>query len=110
MVEAQEFVSFFWDNVVKIIPETIRYSQNTEQFFRIALEVFRQLDENSQKQLQLASYMQRWGTLLLECQHNEVCLPDLCSTHADACSSSDVNMWTGQCLALQASCIGAFSS
>ena len=55
-----------------MVPKTVQLPQNTEQFFSIALETFRHVDEDYQEQLPLASYVQIWSKLLLEHQHQEV--------------------------------------
>lgn len=68
------FVAFFWETLVTMIPHTVHYSDNTQQFFAIALDVFRSIDETRQESLPLASYLQRWSSLLLEHKHEEVCL------------------------------------
>ncbi|MCJ1379414.1 hypothetical protein MMC17_002515 [Xylographa soralifera] len=69
--DAQEFISFFWTHMVTMIPETVNCSRYTEQFFNIALEVFRHADELCQEQMPLASYLQTWSGLLLGHKHHE---------------------------------------
>ncbi|MCJ1398303.1 hypothetical protein MMC11_001500 [Xylographa trunciseda] len=69
--DAQDFISFFWSHMVTMIPETVNCSQSTEQFFNIALEVFRHADELRLEQMPLASYLQTWSELLLEHRHDE---------------------------------------
>ena len=58
--------------MVTMIPDTVNCSQYTEQFFNIALEVFRHADEFCQEQMPLASYLQTWSGLLLDHKHDEV--------------------------------------
>lgn len=70
--KAHEFVSFFWEAFVAMIPGTVHFPQYTEQFFDVALEVFRCADEKLQAQMPLALYLQSWTTLLLEHNHDEV--------------------------------------
>ena len=55
-----------------MIPQTVQHLHETEQFFEIAVEVFRSLDEEYQEELPLATYLQDWSDLLLSYQHDEV--------------------------------------
>ena len=66
-----------------MIPETVNHSRYTEQFFSIALEVFRHADEVCQEQMPLASYLQTWSVLLLEHRHDEVCFNNRSSNATD---------------------------
>ena len=93
--DAQEFVSFFWTHMVTMIPETVNCSRYTEQFFNIALEVFRYADEFCQEQMPLASYLQTWSVLLLGHKHDEVRLHNRCSDATNAFSLLVVTVLTG---------------
>ena len=55
-----------------MIPQTVQHLHGTEQFFEIAVEVFRSLGEEYQEELPLAAYLQDWSDLLLSYQHDEV--------------------------------------
>ena len=57
-----------------LIPVAAQLDTETEEFFSIALEVFRCVDEEAQEQLPLASYVKDWSKLLLDHRHDEVCL------------------------------------
>lgn len=57
-----------------LIPEAAQLDNHTEEFFGIALEVFRCVDEEAQEQLPLVSYVQDWSKLLLDHRHDEVYL------------------------------------
>jgi len=72
-IDTHKFVSFFWESFVSLIPEAAELNKETEEFFSIALEVFRCVDEEAQEQLPLASYVQGWSKLLLDHRHDEVC-------------------------------------
>lgn len=67
-----------------MIPRTFQHSQNAEQFFNIALEIFRSMDEDMRDVLPLATYIKDWSNLLLMREHNEVGWEmgyDACSTN-----------------------------
>ncbi|MCJ1245998.1 hypothetical protein MMC30_003202 [Trapelia coarctata] len=70
-IDTHEFVSFFWESFLSLIPEATGLHKETEEFFSIALEVFRCVDEEAQEQLPLASYVQGWSKLLLGHRHDE---------------------------------------
>ena len=55
------------------VPETARYPQHAQQFYIIALETFRRVDETAQEELPLSTYLQDWSSLLLSFRHDEVC-------------------------------------
>lgn len=57
-----------------LIPVAAQLDTETEEFFSIALEVFRCVDEEAQEQLPLESYVKDWSKLLLDHRHDEVCL------------------------------------
>jgi ubiquitin carboxyl-terminal hydrolase 34 len=65
-------VSFFWKTFVSLIPVAARLGRQTEQFFGIALEIFRSVNEEAQAELPLESYLQDWSKLLLDHRHDEV--------------------------------------
>ena len=69
---SQDFVQFFWENMLALIPETVQHRHDTEQFFDIALDVFRSLDQDFHEGLPLETYLQDWSNLLLNYQHHEV--------------------------------------
>lgn len=62
-----------------LIPEAAQLDNRTEEFFSIALEVFRCIDEEAHEQLPLASYVRDWSKLLLDHRHDEVYLQSLVS-------------------------------
>ena len=55
-----------------MIPRSFQHSQSTEQFFKVALEIFRSMDEDMRDVLPLATYIKDWSELLLMREHNEV--------------------------------------
>ena len=82
--------------MVTMIPETVNCSRYSEQFFNIALEVFRHADESCQEQMPLASYLQTWSGLLLGHKHDEVRLQiTRSSDFTDTVSLWGATMWTG---------------
>ena len=69
--DAQDFIAFFWDRIVNLIPEAPAYHAHSEQFFEIALEILRRKEELSPDTLPLVSYLQDWSEVLLRFNHNE---------------------------------------
>lgn len=69
----QDFVSFFWDKLLVMIPQSVNYPDNAQQLYEIALVVFRSIRQGSQDAVQLATCAKVWGNLLLEHIHDEVC-------------------------------------
>ena len=55
-----------------MIPRTSLHAQNTEQFFDIALEIFRSIDENDREELPLARYILDWSDLLFSRENDKV--------------------------------------
>lgn len=54
-----------------MIPDAVRHSQQSQQFFEAAEQVFRTHDEYSRNELALRSFLEQWGTLLIEHEHEE---------------------------------------
>ena len=69
--DVKDFTMFFWDNILDMIPDAPQYDQNSEQFFEIAFEVFRRIEEYEQEKLPLALYLQSWSKILLNFRHHE---------------------------------------
>ncbi len=58
--------------MVSLVPDALQFRSNAEQFFVLALEIFRQLDDESKAVLPLSSYVKEWSKLLFEYHHEEV--------------------------------------
>jgi hypothetical protein len=71
-VNEEEFASFFWQILSKILPEAKRNPQNSEQLFQASLAIFRSVGEFSRDRLDLEGYIIEWGTLLVTHKHEEV--------------------------------------
>lgn len=72
-------MSYFWSTLVILIPQSLQHGKTCQQFFEIALIVFRTLDDGVREKLDFATYIQVWSDLLLRHKHIEVCqklLPD----------------------------------
>ncbi|KAI9773606.1 MAG: hypothetical protein M1840_006880 [Geoglossum simile] len=70
-VNEEEFASFFWEILHRIIPEAKHNPQNSEQLFQASLAVFRSVGEFSRDRLDLEGYMTEWGGLLVTHNHQE---------------------------------------
>lgn len=68
----QDFVLYFWDILVALIPESLKCGETSQQFFDTALSVFRAVDESGRENLNLTAYIQDWSNLLLGYVHDEV--------------------------------------
>lgn len=71
-VNEEEFASFFWQILSKILPEAKCNPENSEQLFQAALAVFRSVGEFSRDSLDIEGYIIEWGTLLVAHKHEEV--------------------------------------
>ncbi|KAI9864071.1 MAG: hypothetical protein M1813_003388 [Trichoglossum hirsutum] len=70
-VNEEEFASFFWQILSKILPEAKCNPENSEQLFQAALAVFRSVGEFSRDSLDIEGYIIEWGTLLVAHKHEE---------------------------------------
>lgn len=89
----QDFVSFFWDKMLIMIPQSVKYPGNAQQLYEIALVVFRSIRQGSQDAVQLATYAKVWGNLLLEHIHDEVCT---CTPSQQEEASTDIWKFVGR--------------
>lgn len=69
----QDIVSYFWSTLVTLIPRSLQHGESCQQFFEIALIVFRTIDDSVREKLDFAAYIQIWSDLLLRHKHVEVC-------------------------------------
>lgn len=65
-------MSYFWENLVLLIPETLKHGEISQQFFDITLFVFRSIDDTGREDINLEAYTERWSGLLLRHIHEEV--------------------------------------
>lgn len=63
-----------------VIPHSLAFRSNSQQFFDAAAIIFRSVDQRGQQELDIAIYAQNWSALLLEHVHNEVSLMPMCYT------------------------------
>lgn len=89
----QDFVSFFWQKLLVMIPQSVKHPDNAQQLYDIALVVFRSIRQGSQDPGQLATYAKVWGNLLLEHIHDEVCT---CNPLQQGTTSTDVWKFVGR--------------
>ena len=69
---AREVVSYLWDKLVNILPFCLEFAESSEQFFDVMTEICKSMDRASCTSLDLAIYLQTWGTILLQHVHYEV--------------------------------------
>lgn len=69
----QDIVSYFWSTLVILIPRSLQHGKTCQQFFEIALIVFRAIDDGVREKLDFAAYIQVWSDMLLRHKHVEVC-------------------------------------
>ncbi|KAH0562489.1 hypothetical protein GP486_002826 [Trichoglossum hirsutum] len=70
-VNEEEFASFFWQVLSKILPEAKCNPENSEQLFQASLAIFRSVGEFSRDRLDIEGYIMEWGTLLVTHKHEE---------------------------------------
>ncbi|KAL8994894.1 MAG: hypothetical protein Q9169_005268 [Polycauliona sp. 2 TL-2023] len=68
------FTSYCWECLVDLIPETLQYGQNSEDFFAVTTIILRNLDDVYRGNLDLIAYVQTWTNLLLKHRHDELLL------------------------------------
>ncbi|KAL9043997.1 MAG: hypothetical protein Q9214_002835, partial [Letrouitia sp. 1 TL-2023] len=66
-----DFAPYFWEFFTYLIPDSLGYSHNSEQFFTLSTLLFRQLDGAHRQNLDLSNYVREWSALLLRHQHHE---------------------------------------
>lgn len=69
----QDFILYFWSNLLPLIPQSLQHGNTSEQFFETTLAVFRAIDDSGRESLNLTLYTQEWSNLLLRHKHEEVC-------------------------------------
>ncbi|KAI4245990.1 MAG: hypothetical protein L6R40_002206 [Gallowayella cf. fulva] len=65
------FASYCWESLQNLIPETLEYGRYAEDFFGVANNVLRSLEDSYRQNLQLTTYVQDWSALLLRHHHDE---------------------------------------
>ena len=70
-IGAKDFIFFFWTQVVSVVSEAVRYGDQAEQFFQIAIELFRKIDDAEAQKLPLSTYLETWTQCLLNHEHEE---------------------------------------
>lgn len=71
-VSAESFSSYFWGVLSDILPRTLEYRVYSQEFYKLALSVFRTLAGFDLGQLDLNAYIRQWGTLILYQDEKEV--------------------------------------
>ncbi|CAO2651506.1 Nn.00g040760.m01.CDS01 [Neocucurbitaria sp. VM-36] len=66
-----EMAGRFWGIISEILPEAVRYPEQSQQLFEIAEHVFRANDEYNRNEESLRSSLTHWSILLLKHDHRE---------------------------------------
>lgn len=70
---ADNFNSYLWENIAKLVPQCLAYSSTaSQQFFEVALLLFRSTGDAYYAALDVTSYVHDWSGLLLRHEHKEV--------------------------------------
>lgn len=77
-IGTRELAEFFWRLLSSILPMTAERVKRPQsaQLFEASLSVLRTMGEFWRDALDLESYVADWGGLLMEHEHEEVCLPN----------------------------------
>ena len=68
---SSDFVSFFWNRIVTLVPVVVEQQGYSEQFFEIAVALLGCMSDDAESTLPLRTYVQDWTGLLLGVQHND---------------------------------------
>ena len=69
---AENFNSYLWENVAKIIPHCLNYRHTASQhFFEVATLLFRSTGDAYYGTIDVSEYVHEWSRLLLEHEHEE---------------------------------------
>ena len=72
-VPAENFNSYLWENIAKVIPCCLDYRNTaSQQFFEVATLLFRSTGDAYYATLDVLNYVHDWSRLLLEHEHDEV--------------------------------------
>lgn len=70
---AENFNSYLWENIAKVIPHCLQYRNTaSQQFFEVATLLFRSTGDAYYGTLDVSSYVHGWSGLLLKHEHEEV--------------------------------------
>ena len=70
---ADNFNSYIWENVAKLVPQSLDYgSTASQQFFELAMFLFRSTGDAYYGTLNITNYVHDWSDLLLRHEHKEV--------------------------------------
>lgn len=65
-------MSFFWNALSSLLPQTVEKPHNSQQLFELGLLVLRAMGPDLRDDLDLASCIHQWSNLLLTHKHEEV--------------------------------------
>lgn len=61
-----------WDAFVRILPQAANFAPHSQEFFEVALLIFRLMGEKSLNDLRLSEYLKQWGDIMREHQTEQV--------------------------------------
>jgi ubiquitin carboxyl-terminal hydrolase 34 len=70
---AVDMLATFWEAFVQTFPRTPEYASQSQEFFEVALCVFRSVAEKSPSDLIFEEYLVRWSEIVLNHETEEVC-------------------------------------
>ena len=73
-VTRESFVLFFWNYFFDTIKKTLHMPQCAEHFYETALEIFRLRGNNGNEALPVTEYVSVWSNMLIDRDHEEVCI------------------------------------
>jgi ubiquitin carboxyl-terminal hydrolase 34 len=91
-----DMLATFWGAFAQTFPRTTEYAGQSQEFFEVALCVFRSVAEKSPSDLIFGEYLIRWSEIMLSHETEEVCSYELsCSNTANLefTSSLAENLW-----------------
>ena len=69
---ADNFNSYLWENIAKLVPQCLGYSSTaSQQFFEVAILLFSSTGDPYYATSDLTSYVHDWSGLLLRHEHKE---------------------------------------
>ncbi|KAH1851038.1 hypothetical protein KXX54_007082 [Aspergillus fumigatus] len=67
-----DMLATIWDTFVKIMPQTLKHAEQSQEFFDIAHLVFQSVAEQSPKDLIYGEYLKQWSSVMLGHKTQEV--------------------------------------
>lgn len=68
-----DILAMLWEAFVHNFPLTVKYAEQSQEFFDVALTVFRSVAERSPRDVVFAEYLTSWSKIMLSHKTEEVC-------------------------------------